>query len=34
MTGFASVCMEAFESVYNFKWSSDRVPIDMKRLLT
>lgn len=33
MTGFASVCMEAFESVYNFKRSSDRV-LDMKRLLT
>lgn len=29
MTGFASVCMEAFESVYNFKRSSDP-----KRLLT
>ena len=34
MTGFASVCMEAFESVYNFKRSSDRAPLDMKRLLT
>ncbi|XP_062193747.1 protein ALTERED PHOSPHATE STARVATION RESPONSE 1-like [Phragmites australis] len=33
MTGFASVCMEAFESVYNFKSSSDRI-LDMKRLLT
>ncbi|BAH94689.1 Os09g0538750 [Oryza sativa Japonica Group] len=32
MTGFASVCMEAFESVYNFK-SSDRI-LDSKRLLT
>ncbi|KAG8057581.1 hypothetical protein GUJ93_ZPchr0002g23702 [Zizania palustris] len=32
MTGFASVCMEAFESVYNFK-SSDRIH-DVKRLLT
>uniref|UniRef100_J3MZL6 DUF632 domain-containing protein n=1 Tax=Oryza brachyantha TaxID=4533 RepID=J3MZL6_ORYBR len=32
MTGFASVCMEAFESVYNFK-SSDRI-LDAKRLLT
>uniref|UniRef100_A0A0A9DSZ8 DUF632 domain-containing protein n=1 Tax=Arundo donax TaxID=35708 RepID=A0A0A9DSZ8_ARUDO len=33
ITGFASVCMEAFESVYNFKRSSDRI-LDMKRLLT
>ncbi|KAL6846039.1 hypothetical protein ACP4OV_023487 [Aristida adscensionis] len=33
MTGFASVCMEAFESVYNFKRNSDRI-LDMKRLLT
>lgn len=33
MTGFASVCMEAFESVYNFKRSSDRI-LDVKRLLT
>ncbi|GJN34489.1 hypothetical protein PR202_gb23153 [Eleusine coracana subsp. coracana] len=33
MTGFASVCMEAFESVYNFKRSSDRI-LDAKRLLT
>uniref|UniRef100_A0A0D3H9G4 DUF632 domain-containing protein n=1 Tax=Oryza barthii TaxID=65489 RepID=A0A0D3H9G4_9ORYZ len=32
MTGFASVCMETFESVYNFK-SSDRI-LDSKRLLT
>jgi hypothetical protein len=34
MTGFASVCIEAFELVYNFKRSSGRAPIDMKRLLT
>ncbi|EMS65961.1 hypothetical protein TRIUR3_15371 [Triticum urartu] len=33
MTGFSSVCMEAFESVYNFKRSLDRA-LDMKRLLT
>jgi hypothetical protein len=33
MTGFASVCMEAFRLVYNFKRSSDRI-LDSKRLLT
>ncbi|RLM86155.1 formin-like protein 5 [Panicum miliaceum] len=33
MTGFASVCTEAFELVYNFKRSSDRI-LDAKRLLT
>ncbi|KAG1360975.1 hypothetical protein COCNU_09G004380 [Cocos nucifera] len=33
MTGFASVCMQAFESVYNHQRSSDRV-LGVKRLLT
>jgi hypothetical protein len=32
MTGFASVCIEAFELVYNFKRSSDRAPIDTKKV--
>ncbi|KAG1359430.1 putative Nitrate regulatory gene2 protein [Cocos nucifera] len=31
-TGFASICMQAFESVYNHQRSSDRV-IDVKKLL-
>ncbi|XP_072965571.1 protein ALTERED PHOSPHATE STARVATION RESPONSE 1 [Typha angustifolia] len=33
MTGFSSVCMQAFESVHNHQRSSDRV-LDLKRLLT